>query len=407
MIAQGLRKQTIVKKQSGLGVPAIGAGGQVLRRETSNFTKTKATYESEEIATHQQSTGARHGLQATTGKVNGLLSPATYQLFMASALRKDFAAGASTGALTNVTAAVVTGASGTFTRAAGSFLTDGFKVGDVVRWSGWTTTGVPNNAHNFLITILTATVMTGVMIDGVAVGAKASGDSVTGAVVGKKTLAPLTGHTNDYFTFEEWYADVEESELYPDMKLNQVSLDLPASGNCKVSFDFIGLRRTLDSAQQLTTPASETLTDVLAAVSGEVIVDGIPLGTLTGLQLTVAEGVTASGPVIGSDFSPDLSAGRIKVSGSFSAYFEDRVLMDIFDDETAIAILIVVAASNDPAADFIAFTLGRVKLSGDAPDDGEKGIVRAYPFTAEINRNGGAALAYDQTIMSIQDSAVV
>lgn len=404
-IAQGLVKQTVIKKQAGLGVPASGAGGQILRRENSTFSLAKQTYESTEIVSHQQSTGARMGLQSTTGKVVGMLSPSTYKLFMASALRKDFVAGVNSGAQVNITAAVTTGAAGTFTRAAGSFITDGFKVGDVVRWTGWSTTGVPNNTHNFWITALTATVMTVVAINGVAVGAKAAGDSVTATVVGKKTLAPLTGHTDDLFTVDEWYPDIAQVETFSDLKLNAMALDLPASGNAKASFDLIGLKRVLGVAQTLTTPTVETTTPILASVTGLLYVNGLPTVNVTGLQINVAEGLTADGPVVGSDFSPDISRGRIKVTGSFSAYFGDQSLTALFQVETALALMVVMAADATAAADFIAITLGRIKLNGDAPDDGEKGILRTFPFTAEINQLGGAATSADQTIMAIQDSA--
>lgn len=404
-IAQGIAKQTVVKKQASLGTPAAGAGGQILRRETAVFTLGKGTYESDEIVSHQQSTGVRHGLQAVTGKLAGLLSPGTYKLLMATALRKDFVAGVNSGAQVNITAAVTTGDQGTFTRAAGSYITDGFKVGDVVRWTGWATTGVPNNAHNFWIIALTATVMTVKAVNGVAVGAKVAGDSVTCTVAGKKTLAPLTGHTDDLFTFEEWYPDVAQSELFTDVKLNGMSMDLPASGNAKVSFDMVGLKRTQGVAQVLTTPATETTTSILASVNGLLFVNGVSVVNVTGVQIAVAEGVTADGPVVGSDFSPDLSRGRIKVSGSFSAYFQDQTLTSLFQVETAIALMIVLEADQSAASDFIGVTLGRLKITGDAPDDGEKGIIRTLPFTAEINTAGGAATNADQTIMAIQDSA--
>jgi hypothetical protein len=49
------------------------------------------------------------------------------------------------------------------------------------------------------------------------------GDTVTGTVVGKKTLAPMTGHTNDYFTFEEWYPDISQSEQFVDCKQNMMT----------------------------------------------------------------------------------------------------------------------------------------------------------------------------------------
>lgn len=405
LIAQGISKQTVVKKQVALGTPATGAGGQILRRENSTFTLSKGNFESSEIASHQQSTGVRHGTHATAGKVDGLASPGTYKLFMASAVRKDFVAGSTTGAIVTVTAASTGGATGTFTRSAGSYITDGFRVGDVVRWSGFAGgSAVDNNTKNMVITALTASVMTVTTVNGSAVVADAAGDSVTGTVVGKKTWAPLTGHTDDLFTVEEWYPDVARSELFSDLKLGQMSADMPAGGNSKLSFSLVGLKRALNSAQQLTTPAVETTTDVLTAVTGVLIVGGAANVVVTGVQLTVDGGVTADGPVVGSPYSPDLARGRIKVSGQFSAYFQDASLQALFDNETPLTLVVVMASSNLAAADFIAFSMGRIKLNGDAPDDGEKGIIRTFPFTAEINTAGGAGLANDQTILSIQDS---
>lgn len=404
-IASGIAKQTTFGKQTGLGVPKTGAGGQILRRESSVFMLGKATYESDEIVSHRQSTGSRHGLQSPTGKLSGLLSPGTYKLLMASQLRKDFAAGATTGALTNVTAATTTGANGTFTRAAGSYLTDGFKIGDVIRWTGWAGGSAPNNnAHNFQITALTATVMTGTMLDGVAVVSDAAGDTVTGTVVGKKTLAPLTAHTNDYFTFEEWYSDISQSEVFTDCKQNSLSIDLPASGNAKVNFDLIALGRTLASAQSFTTPTSETTTGICAAVTGLLMVNGTAIANVTGVQIKIDGGANASGPVIGSNYSPDVTMGKIKVTGSFTAYFQDAVLNTLFQAETVTSLIVVSTVDNTANSDFVAFSLGRLKLGSDTPDDGEKGVIRTYSFVAELNSAGGAALANDQTIMSIQDS---
>lgn len=404
LIAQGLNKRTVIKKQSALGTPATGAGGQILRRETSTFSLTANTSESAEIVSHHQGLGVRQTGQATTGKLDGLLSPGTYKLFFAAAVRKDFVAGASSGALTNVTAATTGGATGTFTRATGSFITDGFRKGDVVRWTGWSTTGVPNNAHNFLITGLTATVMTVLAVDMVAVGAKASGDSVTATVVGKKTWAPLTGHTDDLFTVEEWYSDISQSEMFTDVRLNQAAVDIPGAGDCKASFDLPGLKRTDNAAQQLTTPTAETTTAVCASATGVLIVNNAQLLTVTGVKLQIDEGVSPDGPVVGSLFSPDAARGKIKVSGTFSAYFQDASLTALYRNETVLNLMIVATSDRTAASDFVAFSLGRIKLTGDAPDDGEKGIIRTLPFTAEINSAGGAGLADDQTILSIQDS---
>jgi len=407
LTAQGIKKQLVIKKQVSLGSLASGSGGQVLRRRTSIWEQKKAEYKSDEIVSHQQSTGARYGMGTVTGKHSGLLSPGTFKLWMAAVCRKDFAAGAATGAIATVTAAVTSGAAGTFTRSAGSYLSDGFKQFDVVRWAGWATTGVPNNAHNFWITSLSATVMTVLALDGVAVGAKASGDSVTGTVVGKKTLVPLTGHTDDIFTVENWHPDLSPvvSELYGDVKVDAMSIGIPASGNVTVDFDLNGLSESVTAAQVLTTPTAETTTEILSAVRGSISVNGALQTTITGLTVNVKANTSVDGPVIGTNAGPNVSRGKVEVSGQFQAYFTDSTLMLLLSNETNIGIGAVATCDNTATSDFIALSMTRVKIATDTPDDGEKGIIRTYNFNAEIDSAGGAALANDQTIISFQDSA--
>lgn len=405
-VAQGIVKSTAIIKQSALGTPGAGAGGQVLRRITSVFTADRATFENNEIVPHQQSTGIAYGLKSVSGKISGLLSPATYKLLFASSLRKDFAVDATTTAIITVTAASISGATGTFTRSAGSYLTDGFNIGDVVRWTGWLTTGVPNNNANMFITAITALVMTVTRFDTIAIGAKAAGDSVTCTVVGKKTLAPLTGHTNDYFTVEEWYADLSKSELFTDCKINQIDIGLPATGNCTFSADIIGLGRTPGGAQVLTAPTSATTTAVMTSSSGLVYANGVAIGNVTGASITINDNLSQGDALVGTNSAIDIARGRIKVSGSFTALFSDTVLSALYDAETPISLIIVMMDNkNNPLSDFLGFSMGRIKITSDAPDDGEKTIVRTYAFTAELNSAGGPALAFDQTILAIQDSA--
>lgn len=404
MIAQGIRKQTVVKKQAGLGVPASGAGGQILRRENSVFTLSKGTFESDELVSHQQSTGVAFGTDAATGNLQGLISPSTYKLFMQSMARKDFVAGVNSTALTNVTAATTTGSQGTFTRAAGSFLTDGFKVGDIVRWAGWTTTGAPNNAHNMMVIAITPTVMTVDTLDQVAVGSKAAGDSVTATVTGKKTLVPLTGHTDDYYTIEEFYTDLVRSELFTDVKLGSMSVEIPASGNCKVTFAMQALKRALGAAQILTAPAAETTAPIVQSPTGMVLVNGVRQGILTGLSFAIDANLTVDGPIVGSKYSADLNRGKVKATGQFTAFFDSVTLQTLYDQNTVLGVYVALTSDGTGAAEFCKFGFSRVKLTGDTPDDGDKGVVRTYPFVAEIDSTGGAAAEDDQTIFTIQDS---
>lgn len=402
--AQGLKKQTVFKKQVALGTPASGAGGQILRRRTAVFTATRETTANDEIVSHRQDTGVTYGEKRTGGRIDGLLSAGTYSQQIASVLMKDFAATVAYAAGVDVTPAA--GPPGTFTDASAGYLTAGLKVGDVGRWTGWTTTATGNNDRNFWITGLTAGVMTGVFLDGTAVTAKAAGDSVTFTVVGKKSLVPVSGHTSDFFTYEEWYSDKSKSELFPDCKHNRIDFGIPAAGPATVSIDVVGLgTRTNGVAQVLTTPSVETTTPVCQALQGGIYINGTIVQHVTSLSLTVDRGIAPVGASIGSAVSPDYNEGVVKVSGTFTGMFHDTVIRDLFDATSNISLACVAAADNTATSEFVGFTLGRVKITSDQPDDGLKAIMRTYAFTAEYNGAGGAALAWDQTILTVQDSA--
>lgn len=404
-VAQGISKITVIAKQAGLGSLVAGAGGQTLRRVTSVFELSRDSFENNEIVAHQQSTGVTFGTKKPNGKMSVLLSPATYKLFFAALLRKDFVVGVNTTAITTVTSASTSGAQGTFTRSSGSYLTDGFKLYDIVRWTGFATTGAANNTVNMMIISLSALIMTVTRFDTTAIGAKAAGDTVTCTVVGKKTMAPLTGHTNDYFTIEEYQPDLvtPSSELYGDMHVAKADISMPATGNATCNFTFVGLSKSQTGAQVLTSPAAATTTPVLTALNGVVWINGAAY-TITGSQLAIDGSTIAGEAEVGSTSSSDLQRGRIKVSGSFTALFKDNTIQALKDAQTITAISLINLDNTGPTSSFKTFVLSQVKITTDTPDDGEKQLMRTYNFTAQNNTAGGAGLATDQTIISIQDS---
>ena len=401
-IAQGVSKQLRYKKEVSWGVaPGVGSAQQ-LRRVTSSIDLQKQTYASEEIRTDQQDAEFRHGVRSVAGTLNGELSVGTYNDFYAAVLRQGWQTAATTGALTNVTAAT---ASPQFVRAAGSFLTDGFKVGDVIRWTGWTV-ATENNDRNFLITALTATDMTGAFLDGTAVGAKAAGDSVTATLVGKKTFVPTTGHTDDSFAFEHWYSDVAQSELFLGCKIQNMAFSLPPTGIATVSMEVMGKDIQTATAQYYTSPTAVTTGGTLAAVNGAMYIGGTKVALLTGLDFTINSNLTAE-PVVGSNSYPSIFQGRVQVDGNATVFFEDATYRDVFINETETSIIGVFTENNTPTSGFTSFVFPRVKSGGSGKDDGEKGIIQTVPFKMLINVNGGSGTDSVQSTISIQDSAAV
>lgn len=399
-VAQGIRKHTAFKAQAALGTPQSGSGGQVIRRNSSVFELARDTFESDEIVAHEQHTGVAYGMVKTTGKIGGLLSPGTYSSFIGNLLRADFAA---TTAITGLSLTIAGSGPYTITRGSGDFLAGGIKAGDVIRITAGTYTGTARDI-NILLSSVTATVLTGVALNGSALTAQGPIATSTVTVVGKKSKPPLTGHTNIYYTIEEWYSDVSKSETFTDCKVAKCDVGLPATGNATVSFDFLGLGRTRGTSQVLTTPTAETTTSILTAVNGAVYVNGAAVGNITGAQLSIDGSMKHGEAVIGSNYAIDIDRGKIKVSGQFTGLFDGTTLQAFYDSETPVSLVLVITDDETADADFVSFTMGRIKITGDAPDDGEKQVVRTYPFTAELNSAGGAALAWDQTIITCQDS---
>lgn len=399
--AQGMFKRLSFKKQTALATPASGSGGQYLRRETATFMKAKDTFGANEITTHQMDTGASYGISKVTGNVSGVLSPATYSTFLASLCRKDLAAGTSIASLS----LTIAGAGPyTITRASGDFLADGIKAGDGVRITAGTYTGTARDI-NLLVVSLTATVLTVVVPNGSTLSAQGPIASSTLAVTGKKTWVPTSSQTNDYYTFEEWFSDISKSRTYTDCQCASADIGLPSTGNATVGLSFLGLGRTKGTSQVLTSPTLETSTAVLAAVNGYLLVNGSQVITATSVSLKLDGGMQHGEAVVGSKLIGDIIKGDVKVTGTISILHTDETTSNLFDNETALALVVMVTADASATSDFIIVNMPRIKLLKDDLDDGKKQIVGTYDFRAEINSAGGAALSSLQTIVSIQDTA--
>jgi hypothetical protein len=409
-IATGVFKKVSIKRQAGQGViaPAGAAGSaQYMRRTSSTLDLKKATYSSAEILVSQQRRDFRHGVRSVSGSIAGELSVGGYQLPFEGILRRVATVGGTTGAVANLTFAS-NGAgtfAGTITRAAGSFLTDGFKVGNVVAASG---AGVGANTQNLLITGLTALVMTVRTLNATDIVAQGAAANQTVAVRGKQTFVPPSNQTRDYFTVEHFFSDIVASERFVDVVFTGATVTLPATGMATVEFPALGLDMQTGNAEYFTTPAQAPAGAITAAVNGAIIVNGVVIATITGLTITIAGNNAAPGGVVGSNTDPDIFPGVMDISGSISALFASTALRDLFINETEFSIIGVFTGDNTPLADVVSFILPRVKFGDAAKDDVQTGITQTLPFTALENYiNGGAGLASEATTLMLQDSRFI
>lgn len=400
-ISVGTAKKIGYKRESTFGTLAGTSGGKLLRRVTANFNLMKETYESNEIRTDRQVADYRHGVRSAEGTLNGELSPATYADFMGSAVARDF-----TTAPTASSLSVTIAASGTLytvTRASGSWLTDGFQVGMIMRLSG-AGLDTDNVGKNLLIASASALVLTVAVVNGALLAEEGPILSVAATATGKVTFVPSTGHTDQSYTVEEFYSDIGQSEVYTGMKVNSVAIQLPATGLSTVDVGFAGkdLAQT-GTSQYFSSPTAQNTNGIFAAVNGVMLVQGAPVALVTSADFTI-ERATENATAVGSNSVADIFTGRIRVTGNLSVYFQDAVFRNYFKDETTVSLVLAMTTSTADNADFVTFTIPKVKLGSFSKDDNELGLVASTSFQALLNDVTDAGLP--ATTIQIQDSAV-
>lgn len=400
-ISKGTGKSVSYKKETTFGTLAGAAGAKYLRRVTSAMNLKKEVYESAEIRVDRQTADMRHGVRSAEGSLNGELSPTSYGDFMQAIVARDFTTGAVTATMSVTIAA--SGSLWTVTRATGSFITDLFNVGKVIALTGGTL-NILNSAKNLLIVSMTATVLTVKVLNNTAMLAEGPIASVIATVRGKDTFVPSTGHTDQSFTVEEFYSDIAQSEVYTGMKFSSMNTQLPATGLATVDFSMMGadLGQT-GTSQYFISPTAQGTNGIFAAVQGAVVVNGLPAALITSADFTV-ERATENAVAVGSNAVQDIFTGRIKCTGNLSVYFQDATFRDYFKDETVVSLVFALATSNAANADFISYTIPKVKLGSFTKSDSELGLTASTSFTALLNdvSTGGLPL----TTIAVQDSTL-
>lgn len=382
------------KKESTFGtLPTNDSSAKQLRRVKFDLSLKKDMIRSNEIRTDRQRPAGRHAMRKVDGSIGGELSLGTYADFIGSALRRDFATVSALSALTNITAAAT---APHFTRASGSFITDGLRVGMIFRMSGWTTTGANNNSRTYTIVALTATQITVAE----TVAAKASGDSVVITPAGKVSYVPLTSHTDDSYAFENWAATVSQSLRFLGQKVSSVSIDMPPNEKVMVDFGFMGQDRAKSTTQYFTSATAAGTSQMQTGLSGAIYINGTATAVLTGFKLQIEGGHEVQG-VVGSNLTPDVFAGSVDVSGSFSVLWSSGTFDDLFDAETEVPIVIVLRDSTSAATEAMSITIPDAKLSGGSQPDAEKAIVQSFDFVARV---GDGTSGYQATTLQIQDT---
>jgi hypothetical protein len=411
--------QTPAKTTSTVATLLAGETAKYLRRVSSNLDLKKATFKSNEIRTDMQRAILAVGSNSVDGTISGELSNRTYSDFMASVVRREFAAPSASLSLTGVASVSGMTIGGTTliltatSVSAASNTTNLIKVGDVVSCP-FAGSLVAYANYNFIVTGITSTVLTlELLVDtftSVTTTAEASGLVFT--LRGKKTFVPKTGHLKTSFQIEHFFSDISQSELFTGCRATQLALKLSPSAMSTIDITFMGQdMKTSPAIQLAATPQAAGNDAVVSANTGALYLKDTATGSLAKVGLVTAFDATVNGngtvaQVVGSVVTPDIFLGAIDVTGNMSIYFTDTMYRDSFSKQSDVSIIAVFRSDASPSGNFISIVIPKARLTTATKDDGEKGLILTTPYSALVYDQSVGGTYFEETTIQIQDSAI-
>lgn len=400
-IAELTSRTIAIGKQSALGtIAATNAGKYQNFRPDTSGGLSKESFESDSIRRDQQYSNPRHGLRSAPFTLSQELQIGGHNDLLAGLIRAAWATGATTGSSTDMALDVD---ARTITRTTGSFITDGFKVGDIVRATGYTTAA--NNGTNLRLTAVTALVLTyadDAWLTGMAT--EAAGDTVTIATPGKKLQVPSSAHTKDYFTIDDFHADVGQGSRITDALVNSATFDISPGSHATVSFELLGIDASLDNTDAyFVTPAAAPTGSLLAGPEGKIRYDSADSAVVTQVSLTIDSGGEVKA-VVGANVSPDVFRLGVRASGSLSALFDGGAILENFDNEAEAPLFVYLFADSTRNSEFLIIKLPNAKInSADKAADGPAQTISG-DFSA--GKYVGASTVIEGTTVVLHDSSV-
>lgn len=370
-----------------------------VRATVRDINPDRATFESDEVRESAQVTDLRHGLETVVGTIGFELSREAYDDHLEMLMRGAWTTVTATGVPGTDTVAV-TGATHVFTRSGGSWIDEGFRVGDTVTSSGWAASSGANNGQ-WLITSLTATVMTVYDPD----------DTMVDETSTASEAFVLTGKRLDYgntmYSMSIWrrFSDVGDYQPFKGVVYNGGELRMQPTGMVGGTFNTIGLST---AAWETSLPANSAVRSAaayspLAMQDGAVFEGGSVIAVHTGTTLNIANNRSTEA-VSGSRYSPDIFEGTARITGTFNALFEDTTQAAKFIDESS-STHFTKMTDPDSSSHFVTAVSASVKYTGHGINPGQQGpVTQVMPFASLASDLAIAGGSTTESSLTIQAS---
>jgi hypothetical protein len=401
------------KVQSAKGSQASGAGAEVLRVAGGSGGQYQRTaIPNPEVRQDAQASRGRLGSKTTQGAHDTVMSLGNVDTIFEALFRSTWGSADTviddeTAAMSSATISV---ASNVITASTGSWITAGFRVGDIIRESEGLLAA--SQDRNLRITALTATAMTVAPVDGVDLGDEAGPISAyTFTRPGRVLINAAAGAiTKRYFTIEEYDINIDGSEVYTDCVWSGANITMAPDAMVMINPSWMGtgqFETLTGGSSPLFTSPSETTALAMEASQATIRIGSSTNIDLTGLEITI-DTTPVAPPTINKDgIAADVFQGSFRVSMNITMLRQD--LLDVADliAETEQSLSIIINEPDSAPEDFFSifvpnFVFGTVDKSALSIEGGPR--TQTINIPADLVGKDETGGAYDATTMKIQVS---
>lgn len=308
------------------GTTPAAAAGQIIRQVGMETIVDAPYLDNPEMRTDMMTAPGRRSAFRGKVNINGMLSYGTFDAYIAAALGQSaWAANVAKVApmIIDSAATIAVAATGkTFTRAdGGSFVTDGFAVGDYIEVIGATASG---NNSTFVISTCAALILT----CSTAVGLV--DETANPAISIRRVVRPS-------FSIQEADYGLGAYRAFLGCVVDTMELSFKAGGYVETKFGLIA-KKVADEAvtsifSTLTQPNTNTLN---VGWEGNTKLGGVILPNVVGGSLKTSRGLVTS-EVCGTQDYYDILPKALRVTGSLDLYFDSMAQYTNFRNESDLA----------------------------------------------------------------------
>ena len=198
------------------------------------------------------------------------------------------------------------------------------------------------------------------------------------------------GVTEQSFTLEKWFTDIEKGVVFRGCLIDTLSLEVRPNAIITGAIGVSGKEQEFTSAA-LGTPTAVALNDPFEGSDQTMVIKegGTVIGLVTGLTLNLANNLSGI-YVVGSNVKADIAEGRSNLTGTVTALFQDLTLLNKWLNKTASSLDVTL---TDVDGNKLRIYIPNIEYSGSTPQvGGENEILLNMPFQALMDATLGTTI---------------